>query len=181
MTQRFGRNKRRAARQAVETAQTTAAEAVERSRKDREIASRADRLMRDMAERIIAAVGPDSALLPLGVQREHRQREGLVRYPVRRDIDNFMVFDPKAEVSMLDVTRSSIELYELAALVERRPSDFSTLIRFVNLAEGKGGQRGFSPRYCMVSDETLQTIGMRRDVEWLAREIAEQLMSLEKR
>ncbi len=182
MTQRFGRNKRRAARDAVAKANAERNDALNAQVKSNEAAVqeqrrawRADALMREMA------LGDDSALLPLElmrVRRDHGPHSS--RHPIRRGLDNFPIgpSDMSQIMQMVSHDEVSVILHRLITRVEYDPIRFARLIRFVSEQSEKPRGNGFSPRYYQISEMALQTIGFGRDVEFIARQIAEQLVNM---
>lgn len=176
MTQRFGRNKRRAARLAVETAEANREQALRQAAASREADSRSRRLLAEIAERITMALGDDSALLPIEMTRLSRLPPHHTRHPIRRDVDRFPIGG--ADFSMMTTTslvETSAMLFRLVTHVEFDPIRFAKLIRFRN----ESYEAGFSTRAMMISEDTLRTIGLRgSDIDYLAREIAQQLAYL---
>lgn len=187
MTQRFGRNKRRAARAAVETAmaeRNAAMAAVDVANGIAEHAQMRARharaLMEDIADRIIMVLGDDSAILPIELTRGRRdQGPHATRHPIRRDLDSIpLMLDPGSTMmDMLSIDEISTVLHRLVMRVEDDPREFRTLIRFVT--EPSEPAVTFSPRYYMISNMALTKIGIGRDLYWLAEEIARGLINLE--
>ena len=187
MTQRFGRNKRRAAIDAVAQAQRERDDALNASVAANGIAVEMQRkawhahgLMTDIAERIIMVLGDDSAILPIELTRVRRDMgPHATRHPVRLGLDaipRLGAMDHSA-VSMMSIEQTSVVLHRLVTHVENDPREFRTLIRFI--AEQSQPDGKFSPRYYMISDMALKGLGFGRDVSYLAEEIARGLVNIE--
>lgn len=182
MTARFGRNKRRAARAAISEAQASERAAIALAGRYRDRCQHAESLLGEVWERIMRAVGSNSALLPAGLQPPPRSnRESWARFqPIQRDLDGFIAMT--AEVPRLDtmVDRDVISLLRLVTIVEKEPARFRTLIRFFDNDEAP--HPPFSGRAIWISDDALMRVGlMGSDIHQMATDIARRLISLPKR
>lgn len=182
MTARFGRNKKRAALKAVADAQAERDRAKESARYAHAEMSHSRRVVESMIERIIMAVGDDSALLPLGFERLRNLPVTATKHPIRRRIDPLYTPGPNLPLGMLSFDDVAVELSRLVMVVEDRPHDFAKLIRFRNENERVGGPRVFTERAIMVSEKTLIEIGLREDdLFYLVNDLVQQLARIEGR
>lgn len=185
MTARFGRNKRRAAREAVAEAEARAAHSEQfwsqRCREEERERHEAQAMLAEVVERIIRAVGPQSALIPAKLQPAvrldtfHLGRP--IRWPVRNDapdIDGFPSLDYRNGYSLI-TSQHYVDLLRLVAVVEAEPRSFNFLIRFVDEPKGVA-----HPRHYMISRQTLERIGWRwDDVRYFVEDIVHQLFTLQ--
>ncbi|SFV31432.1 hypothetical protein SAMN05216456_1339 [Devosia crocina] len=185
MTARFGRNKRRAAREAVAQANAELEEAKAAAERASALADHlyqraynAERLLGEVKERLIRAVGAESALLPLDLQpKRKRPREAWARrHPIKRDLDGFMAMSAVPGPLSLDMAGDVVDLFRLVTIIERHPYDFSKLVRFQD--SGEDHRRGFSRRATWISAHALRDIGIMGSdylslVETIARDLIE--------
>lgn len=189
MTQRFGRNKRRAARAAVDDALAQAASYRQAAQDANDIANwharrhdRAAALLGEVVERITRAVTAESALLPVDVMpaRKSRREPWARNHPLPRDLDGFIAMSAVAEPLKLDMSEDFVRLQRLVATVEQHPDQFRTLIRFEDYEDGGPGK--ISGRAVWISRDALRRIGlMGGDRLRLVDDIAKQLIELPKR
>lgn len=190
MTARFGRNKRRAARAAVEHAEARAVFAEQfwgkLHREERYERQRAQDILAEVVERIIRAVGPQSALIPAKLQPLVRLDTFNLGTPIRwrvrnsaPDIDGFPSLDYRNGYSSIG-SQYYVDLLKLVAVVEADPPSFATLIRFV--VEPLSGLPGFHRRQFMISREALERIGWRQDdVRYFVEDVVHKLLTLQER
>lgn len=187
MAARFGRNKKRAAREAVARAEAHADWTREyygkRVREADDARRSAEQLLGEICERIVRACGEESALLPIPVQLKMGHRYGTpIRWPLRnqgRDLDGFLLAEPRE--TFFAVQEHTYEyLFQLVVKVERHPERFGTLIRFVNEHE-KHGVGGFSERAYFASQRALRELGPELDFRYFAEEITHRLLTVQRR
>lgn len=175
MAQRFGRRRKRAMREALESERALRVASEKLAAWHNRERQQAVDLLQEVYTRLTRACGPESALVPMAMQ-EPREHSIIGRYPLRRDLDGYLS-PANAEISF-DMARSYTELLHLVLHVERNQEQFSDLIRFENISEPR---RGFSPRGYAISHGAMKKIGMANDITWLAKEVARGLMELERR
>lgn len=187
MTARFGRNKRRAAREAVAQAEARAAHAEQYYRKlyegERRERHDAQAMLAEVVERIIRAVGPQSALIPTKLQPLVRVETFNLGTPIRwqirsdaPDVNGFPSVDYRNGYSLIYSERY-VDVMRLVAVVENDPSSFRTLIRFVSEPSG-----GIGPRYYMISRQALERVGWRwDDLRFFVEDIVHQLATMRDR
>jgi hypothetical protein len=195
MTARFGRNKRRAAREAVAKAEAAAAAAKAETASTRDYWQKllyqeqrarhdAQALLGDICERIIRAVGSESALLPIPVQLKIGHRFGTqIRWPLRNegyDVDGYALAEPRmAKFSVIEENYVALHKLVMDVTEPEGRRYVGKLIRFVDEHSDKGA-RGFTERAYFASDDALRKLGPEMDFRYFAEEIAHQLLTFQR-
>lgn len=188
MAARFGRNKRRAAREALQAAQAREGIALRAAEMANGLAAwhleqrdKAETLLGEVRDRLLRACGSETALLPLDLQpkRKTAREPWAYKHPIRVDLDGFFASSATAIPFQLDSRPDHVDLMRLVATVEDHPSDFRTLIRFEDTTEAP---RGFSTRATWVSKDALCRVGlMGSDRVRLVEDIVRGLIELPRR
>ncbi len=131
MTQRFGRNKRRAAREAVARAEAAAVAALATARQQVDAANmRANRMkdqLDEICDRLIDALGPQTAFLPIdraptmGFEDVRQWGIDTTRLRPSPSLDAKMPFEP--------IRTRVVDMVRLIAEVERDPRRHEVLVR----------------------------------------------------
>lgn len=166
MTARFGRNKRRAAREAIAAAQRQAAnaEALIETRDAQLMAERAktreaEYLLGEIRERLLRALGSKTAMLPLKLlPKTTSGRPGWARKePLPVDLDGFIAQSALPDPFSVSTRDDVIDLMRLVAWAERDPREFRKLIRF---GDDEAPVGKYSTRAIWVSEHTLRDVGL---------------------
>lgn len=195
MTARFGRNKRRAAREAVARAEAATAAAKKeteftrewwgkRFREEEAAKGKAQHLLAEICERIVMAFGAESALLPVPPELRMGTRYGTpIRWPVRNvghDLDGFALADPRHTLYAIQ-ERNYVPLQQLVLKVTESPAyarQLGALIRFVGVHDYLDGGGGtVTERAYFASADCLRKLGLESDFRYFAEEIAHQLLT----
>lgn len=179
MTARFGRNKRRAAREAVAAAQAEA-EAVRalyldtrrRLGETESAYARQRELIDEITDRMVRALGPHTALLPMELKQVIHTQGPMNPYEWRPvpDVDGIRAAfrDTPISIQAVSLEETRVRMLYLFAAVQERRYDMMRLVSFENVNEHKG----VSERYYATSWDAVHRLGWRRDhVEYIAKQI----------
>lgn len=167
MGSRYGRNKRRAAREAIaalEVEVATARDRAERAIDDAHAANMECRrfgyMLDCMVDRLIQSFGPESALLPIEYAS---QKDGadIRRWPVKLKAAPVAL---NASIAYADTTVTSVNLLDVIAEIVQSPDyypKFGALIRF--RVRDRNGRGEFGEAAYFVSRESFQAHGVSRE------------------
>jgi hypothetical protein len=180
MGSRYGRNKRRAHRERIaelEAAEARLGEAVEMGRGLAEhLRQERDRAVQNLsfiADQLVAACGPETALLPLSMKDVANIGRDLRRWPVKAPPPSLV---GPAELSPFSESFAVVDLIVLAARVRDDPGSFNRLIEFVDVSHT--GQ--FEEQRVALSMDTYRRYGLREDtIRFLMREVTKQFIAAE--
>lgn len=184
MAARFGRNKRRAAREAIAAAQkaleietlskNTWKAMLRQTIQERDLAQRR---LAEIGNRIMVATSTGSGLLPLAMLETQRWQPYEVKWPIHGSMGDFARVTDAGDFplgSEIVTDQEYVFLQHLVLFVEKYRDQFKAIVRFNNQSDGHYGSTGVNVAYA-VTKETLRRIGFHNDWREFAAHIAVEL------